>query len=272
MPGVDPAPGARKIIFNQNHFYTYATWDGPLDGYPGWSPAPAVWAVSEEPAAGPPRAEPFAARHGRAAARRPGRLRPRRRASPESRCCRRSGRTRRSCSRRLLAQDPRVPPGSVHVLVDVPRAEVVRVLAEAAVFVCAVAHGQLRAAGRRGPDVGLPRRRLRRRRRCRAVRRTRRLARTGAAPAAPRRARGRPAGAPGRTRPARGGEPRLDPRAERPRRHRRRPARRRRARPVRVPADVPSPRTPPPGSTGCPRASPRPADLPDSGGSTTSTW
>ena len=50
VPGVDPAPGARKVIFNENHFYTYATWDGPLDDYPGWSPAPAVWAVSEESA------------------------------------------------------------------------------------------------------------------------------------------------------------------------------------------------------------------------------
>src|SRR5258708_1715168 len=23
VPGVDPAPGARTVIFNQNHFYTY---------------------------------------------------------------------------------------------------------------------------------------------------------------------------------------------------------------------------------------------------------
>ena len=47
VPGLDPAPGTRKVIFNQNHFYTYAA---APDGrsYPGWSPAPAVWTVSTE--------------------------------------------------------------------------------------------------------------------------------------------------------------------------------------------------------------------------------
>jgi hypothetical protein len=50
VPGLDPAPGARKVIFNQNHFYTYATWDGPLGAYPGWDPTPTVWAVSQESA------------------------------------------------------------------------------------------------------------------------------------------------------------------------------------------------------------------------------
>ena len=49
IPGVDPAPGARKVIFNQNHFYTYAAADPVPDApYPGWSPAPMVWAVSVE--------------------------------------------------------------------------------------------------------------------------------------------------------------------------------------------------------------------------------
>ncbi len=47
IPGIDPAPGARKVIFNQNHFYTYAV-AAPGDAYPGWSPAPMVWAVSRE--------------------------------------------------------------------------------------------------------------------------------------------------------------------------------------------------------------------------------
>ncbi len=40
LPGVDPAPGARKVVFNQNHFYTYATWAAPASTYPGWDPAP----------------------------------------------------------------------------------------------------------------------------------------------------------------------------------------------------------------------------------------
>ncbi|MGI3779315.1 MAG: glycosyltransferase, partial [Janthinobacterium lividum] len=132
--GVDPAPGARKIIFNQNHFYTYATWTGPLDAYPGWSPAPAVWAVAEEQAqvlralnpslpvtVVPPPVDPvlFApapAKSGVA-------LLPKKRPHEAN------------LLRRLLEQDPGGPSGSVHVLADVPRSEVARVLAESAVFV-----------------------------------------------------------------------------------------------------------------------------------------
>ncbi len=74
VPGRDPAPGARKVIFNQNHFYTYAARPDPtMDSvrsappnsaprsssaptatiqpglsYPGWDPTPAVWTVSPE--------------------------------------------------------------------------------------------------------------------------------------------------------------------------------------------------------------------------------
>ncbi len=43
----DPAPGARKVIFNQNHFYTFAA-GRPGPDFPGWSPPPAVWAVTPE--------------------------------------------------------------------------------------------------------------------------------------------------------------------------------------------------------------------------------
>lgn len=134
VPGTDPAPGARKIIFDQNHFYTYATWDGPLDGYPGWSPAPAVWAVSEEsaqvlralnpalpvtvvPAPVDPAVFAPAARKSGVA------LLPKKRPHEAV------------LLRRLLETDPRVPDGAVHVLDLVPRAEVARVLGEAAVFV-----------------------------------------------------------------------------------------------------------------------------------------
>ncbi|MEC5200394.1 glycosyltransferase involved in cell wall biosynthesis [Arthrobacter sp. PL16] len=45
--GSDPAPGARKVIFNQNHFYTFAA-GAPGDDFPGWTPAPAIWVVSAE--------------------------------------------------------------------------------------------------------------------------------------------------------------------------------------------------------------------------------
>lgn len=37
LPGVDPAPGVRKVIFNQNHFLTYWSWRD-TDNYPGWDP------------------------------------------------------------------------------------------------------------------------------------------------------------------------------------------------------------------------------------------
>ncbi|MEI8406349.1 MULTISPECIES: glycosyltransferase [unclassified Kribbella] len=47
LPGVDPAPGARKVIFNQNHFLTFWSWRD-TEGYPGWDPEPHVWAVSRE--------------------------------------------------------------------------------------------------------------------------------------------------------------------------------------------------------------------------------
>lgn len=47
IQGLDPAPGARKVILNQNHFYTFAA-SPPAPGFPGWSPDPAVWAVTGE--------------------------------------------------------------------------------------------------------------------------------------------------------------------------------------------------------------------------------
>jgi hypothetical protein len=44
IAGSDPAPGCRKVIYNQNHFYTF---DNTGDsGYPGWSSLAAVWVSS----------------------------------------------------------------------------------------------------------------------------------------------------------------------------------------------------------------------------------
>lgn len=45
LPGFDPAPGCRKVIYNQNYFYTFDNWAG--NDYPEWTPQPAVWASSE---------------------------------------------------------------------------------------------------------------------------------------------------------------------------------------------------------------------------------
>jgi hypothetical protein len=43
--GHDPAPGCRKIIYNQNHFYTFfnVSWDE----YPAWMPRPMIWLSSQ---------------------------------------------------------------------------------------------------------------------------------------------------------------------------------------------------------------------------------
>lgn len=43
----DPAPGARKVILNQNHFYTFAAGP-PGEDFPAWSPPPPVWTVTAE--------------------------------------------------------------------------------------------------------------------------------------------------------------------------------------------------------------------------------
>lgn len=47
VTGRDPAPGARTVIFNQNHFYTFAAGPPGAD-FPGWQRPPAVWAVTGE--------------------------------------------------------------------------------------------------------------------------------------------------------------------------------------------------------------------------------
>jgi glycosyltransferase involved in cell wall biosynthesis len=46
-PGYDPAPLARKVIFNQNHFFTLVQWRDETP-YPGWRLEPDVWVVSRE--------------------------------------------------------------------------------------------------------------------------------------------------------------------------------------------------------------------------------
>jgi Glycosyl transferases group 1 len=50
FPGFDPAPRARKAIFNQGYFHTYDHWDDPA-GYPGWEPLPVLWTTSAASAA-----------------------------------------------------------------------------------------------------------------------------------------------------------------------------------------------------------------------------
>lgn len=42
--GVDPAPGCRKTIYNQNQYYTFSNVS--FRNYPRWDPQPAVWVSS----------------------------------------------------------------------------------------------------------------------------------------------------------------------------------------------------------------------------------
>lgn len=134
VQGRDPAPGARKVIFNQNHFYTFAA-GAPGEDFPGWTPAPAIWVVSAESRdvlyaalpglpvsvvpnpvdgelfapgpAGQPRVSWFPKKRPREA----------------------------SLLKRLLADEPRLSGVELVELVQAPRAEVAATLAGSAVFV-----------------------------------------------------------------------------------------------------------------------------------------
>ena len=142
VPGADPAPGARKVIFNQNHFYTYAaTAPGTDEPYPGWSPAPMVWAVSTESRAvlaalfphldvvlvpNPVDGELF---------------RPRPAAGPRVAWFPRKRPRESSLLRRLLRADPRLAGVSLSEMVDSPRSEVAEILGSSTVFV-ALGHSE----------------------------------------------------------------------------------------------------------------------------------
>jgi len=41
----DPAPGCRKVIYNQNYFLTFASVDWPE--FPAWDPTPPIWTSSD---------------------------------------------------------------------------------------------------------------------------------------------------------------------------------------------------------------------------------
>lgn len=136
VPGVDPAPGARKVIFNQNHFYTYAAATAAIDEpYPGWSPAPMVWAVSTES-----RSVLAALLPELALALVPNPVdgdlfRPRPSAGPRVTWFPRKRPRESSLLRRLLRSDPRLHGVALCELVDTPRPEVAQILGTTTVFV-----------------------------------------------------------------------------------------------------------------------------------------
>ncbi|KNC19401.1 hypothetical protein AC792_06635 [Arthrobacter sp. RIT-PI-e] len=134
VQGRDPAPGGRKVVFNQNHFYTFAA-GAPGEDFPGWSPAPAVWAVSAESrdvlAAAlpglPVSVVPNPVDGELFTPRRTDRLRvswfPKKRPREAS------------LLKRLLAGDPRLAGVELVELVQAPRTEVASTLGSSAVFV-----------------------------------------------------------------------------------------------------------------------------------------
>ncbi len=136
IPGRDPAPGARKVIFNQNHFYTYAAVATAFDApYPGWSPAPMVWAVSKESrdvlTALLPALEVVLVPNPV-----DGRLfRPRPAGRPRVTWFPRKRPRESALLRRLLSNDPRLGGVDLCELVDTPRPDVARKLGGTTVFV-----------------------------------------------------------------------------------------------------------------------------------------
>jgi glycosyltransferase involved in cell wall biosynthesis len=134
VQGRDPAPGGRKVIFNQNHFYTFAAGT-PGDDFPGWSPAPAVWVVSEES-----RDVLAAALPGLPVSQVPNPVDGELFAPSASDQLRVSWFPKKrpreaSLLKRLLAGDPRLSGVDLVELVQAPRAEVAATLASSAVFV-----------------------------------------------------------------------------------------------------------------------------------------
>ena len=140
VPGLDPAPGARTVIFNQNHFYTFTATppNGPSsDGraFPDWSSAPTVWTVSHES-----RDVLTAVFPGTAVTVIPNpvavdRFRP----APQPRSSvawfSRKRAHESAVLERLLRADPRLAGTALHPLADEPWSEVAEVFGAATVFV-----------------------------------------------------------------------------------------------------------------------------------------
>ncbi len=138
--GLDPAPGARAVIFNQNHFYTYAAGPAGRD-FPGWHRPPGVWAVGRESrdvlaAVLPDLDVALVPNHvdGDLFTRRPAE-RPRVSWFPRKRP------REASLLRRLLDEDVRLAGVELVELVDAPRAAVAETLGASTVFV-ALGHSE----------------------------------------------------------------------------------------------------------------------------------
>lgn len=134
LPGRDPAPGCRKVIFNQNHFQTFSLWDDDIS-YPGWSPAPAVWTVSEESVAVLGRAHPELPLMLVPNAIDTDLFRPRDRNDPTIAWMPRKRAEEAALIKRMLQHDPRGAGVKFQEISNCTEAEVAAALGEASVFI-----------------------------------------------------------------------------------------------------------------------------------------
>ncbi|MFE7632374.1 glycosyltransferase [Kitasatospora sp. NPDC057518] len=135
LPGRDPAPGGRKVVYSQGHYVHFLTCPAP-GPYPGWSARPALWTVSKAGADMLRRALPGFEPHLVPNTVDTGLFRP---AS--------TGRVRRiawmsrkrpvesTLLHRLLHADPRSRGVELYDIHAVPHEEVARVLSDTSVFI-----------------------------------------------------------------------------------------------------------------------------------------
>lgn len=135
IPDQDPAPGARKVIFSQNHFLSFHAWSQRRElPYPGWTPEPDVWVVSQE----------SADVLGRLSQRPPailpnmvdGKLfRPGRRAQPTIAWMPRKRPLEAELIRRLLLAHPQATGVRMIEIDNLPRGQVAEILSQTTVFI-----------------------------------------------------------------------------------------------------------------------------------------
>lgn len=133
VPGHDPAPGARKVIMNQNHFYTYCTWPDDV-AYLDWSPSPTVWVVSRESLDVMSRLHPELRPRLVPNPIDPELFAPGPRERPSIAWMPRKRPREAALVQRLLASDPRARGVDLHAIDAMPAQEVARTLGSATVF------------------------------------------------------------------------------------------------------------------------------------------
>ncbi|MFI1018816.1 hypothetical protein [Streptomyces sp. NPDC020965] len=135
LPGVDPAPGGRKVIFVQGHFMTFLTCPD-VHPYPGWDHQPALWTISRDgvevlsraiPHLPPPMLVPNPIDADL--------FRPADERTPSIAWMSRKRPSESSLLKQLLRNDPRSEGVELRDIRGLPHEEVARVLADTSVFI-----------------------------------------------------------------------------------------------------------------------------------------